>query len=117
MEGQAITGFTLLTPQPSLPKLRLSTHMPINRHRLIFVALLLGVIFLVAQFHFCADLTLGPASAHFCPFCSTAGSAVTPQSPGIAVVPVTNSLVILAVFSIVFTLLPRPISPRAPPSL
>jgi hypothetical protein len=91
--------------------------MPIYRHRLVLVALLLGLVFLAAQFHFCADLTVGRASSHFCPFCSTAGSAVTPQSPNITIVPVTNSLVILAVFSIIFTLLPRPISPRAPPSL
>lgn len=91
--------------------------MPIYRRRLVLVALLLGVIFLAAQFHFCADLTLGSAGSHFCPFCSTAGAAVTPQSPNITIVPVTNSLVILAVFSLLLTLLPRPISPRAPPSL
>jgi hypothetical protein len=91
--------------------------MPIYRHRLGLIALFLGVIFLAAQFHFCADLTVGPASSHFCPFCSTAGSAVTPHSPGIAMVPVTNGSVILVVFLAISALLPRPISPRAPPSL
>jgi hypothetical protein len=92
--------------------------MPNNSQRIRLLALLLSVAFLAAQFHFCADLTSGPSSSsHFCPLCSTASSAVAPQSPSIAIVPVTNRLVVPELILVVSSALPRAISPRAPPAL
>ena len=66
--------------------------MQAKLHRFQLVALLLGVIFLGAQFHFCADLTGTPSASHICPVCSTAGSVVLTQSPVMAVVTVSNRL-------------------------
>jgi hypothetical protein len=86
-----------------------------NRTR--FCALLLAIIFLGAQFHFCADLNSVASSSHMCPLCSAASSAVAPALPVIAVVPVMNRLEILAVISLVSTAIPRALSPRAPPAL
>jgi hypothetical protein len=91
--------------------------MPITYSRYQLVAVLLGIIFLGAQFHFCADLTSSPSDSHVCPVCSAASSAVAPQSPSIAIVPVTNRLVVPEVILAVSAVLPRAISPRAPPAL
>src|SRR5260370_20900087 len=38
-----------------------------------FWALFLGIAFLAAQFHFCADLNSGPGGSHVCQLCSTVG--------------------------------------------
>src|SRR5713226_2111576 len=81
-----------LNPQPFRPKLRLSKHMQAKTRRIRILALLLGVIFLGAQFHFCTDLTAAPSASHICPLCSTAASVVATESPVIAIVPVTNQL-------------------------
>jgi hypothetical protein len=81
------------------------------------LALLLGVVFLTAQFHFCADLTSDPTSSHTCPFCTAAGSAMVAQSPSVVIVPVTNRLENRAVVFLISTAIPRATSPRAPPSL
>src|SRR5260370_15576908 len=81
-----------LTQQPFRPKLRLSKHMQAKTNRIRILALLLGVIFLGAQFHFCTDLTATPSASHICPVCSTTASVVATQSPVIAIVPVTNWL-------------------------
>lgn len=106
-----------MTTQPFQPKLSLSKHMQSRTHRIRILALLLGVIFLGAQFHFCKDLTATPSASHICPICSTAGSVVATHSPSIAIVPVTNRLEIAsAVISVSFAF-PRATSPRAPPSL
>jgi hypothetical protein len=85
--------------------------------RLRFVASLLAIIFLATQFHFCADLTSGPAGSHLCPLCSTAGFAVAPGPLSVAVVPVTSRLEISAVIAAVCPILAREVSPRAPPAL
>jgi hypothetical protein len=106
-----------LTPQPFPPKLRLTNRMPITYSRYQLVAVLLGVIFLAAQFHFCADVTSSPCGSHICPVCSTAGSAVASQSPRIAMVPIANRLVVFTTIFAVSPDLPRAISPRAPPAL
>ena len=106
-----------MTPQPFPPKLRLTTHVQANKHRFRVLALLLGFIFLGAQFHFCADLTDTPSASHICPVCSTAGSVITTQSPVIAIVPVTNRLEVAPTIVSVFSAAPRATSPRAPPSL
>jgi hypothetical protein len=106
-----------LTPQPFRPKLRLTKYMQANTQRIRILALLLGVIFLGAQFHYCADLTPTPSASHICPFCSTAGSVVAAQSPSIATVPVMNPLEVAPLLVSVSSALPRAISPRAPPAL
>ena len=106
-----------MTAQPFQPKLRLSKDMQAKTHRIRFLALLLGVIFLGAQFHFCADLTGTPSASHVCPVCSTAASVVTTQSPTIAMVPVTNRLEVAPTIVSVFSAAPRATSPRAPPAL
>jgi hypothetical protein len=85
--------------------------------RLPILALLLAVVFLGAQFHFCADLTAGPTSSHICPVCSAAGFAVATESPSAAMVAVTNRLEGFALVSSTPCDTPRAISPRAPPCL
>jgi hypothetical protein len=93
--------------------------MPSNLSRLRILALLLGIVFLAAQFHFCADLTSDSASSsHMCPFCAAAGSAMVAQSPNVAIVPpVMNRLESPAVVFLISAAIPRATSPRAPPSL
>jgi len=91
--------------------------MQAKTQRIRILALLFAVIFLGAQFHFCADLTAAPSATHICPVCSTAGSVVATQSPVIAIVPVTNRLEVAPLFVSVFSALPRATSPRAPPTL
>jgi hypothetical protein len=81
------------------------------------LALLLPVVFLTAQFHFCADLTSTPAASHICPFCTAAGSAMVVRSPSVVIVPVTNRLEDGAVVFLISAAIPRATSPRAPPSL
>jgi hypothetical protein len=88
-----------------------------NPHRARICALLLGIIFLAAQFHFCADLNSVPGGSHPCQLCSTAGSAITPQALTLAVVPVVDRLELLAQILSPSVELPRYTSPRAPPSL
>jgi len=86
-------------------------------HQIRLLALLLGIVFLGAQFHFCTDLTDTPRASHFCPVCSTAGSVVATPSPAIAIVPVLRRLEVVALTVSVSSSLPRATSPRAPPSL
>ena len=81
------------------------------------LALLLAVIFVGAQFHFCADLTASPSASHICPVCSAVGSVVTTQSPVIAIVPVMNRLDVAPLVVSVSSAVPRATSPRAPPAL
>src|SRR2546428_3036180 len=106
-----------LTSQPFFPNLRLSKHMRCKTQRVRVFALLLGVIFLGAQFHFCTDLTAAPSASHICPVCSTAATVVATQSPVIAIVPVTNRLEVAPLFVSASSAVPRATSPRAPPAL
>jgi hypothetical protein len=106
-----------LTTQPIRPKLRLSNYMPVWTDRSRVLVLLLGIFFLAAQFHFCADLTATSSASHFCATCSTVGSVVATQTPGIAIVPVMNRLEIAPLVVSVFSAVPRATSPRAPPAL
>jgi hypothetical protein len=106
-----------LTLQPIRPKLRLTKHMHNKRHRVRLVALLLGVIFLGAQFHFCTDLSASASATHFCPVCSVAGSAVAMQSPSVAIIPAANRLEVVSLVLVVSSAFPRAVSPRAPPAL
>jgi len=91
--------------------------MQAKTQRIRTLALLLGVIFLGAQFHFCTELTATPSASHICPVCSTAGSVVVTQSPVIAIVPVSNRLEVAPVIVSVSSAVPRGTSPRAPPAL
>jgi hypothetical protein len=106
-----------LTPRRFPSKLRLNKHMRSRTHRIRFLALLLGIIFLGVQFHFCTDLTVTPSASHICPICSTTGSAVATHSPSMAVVPVANRLEIVSSVNSVFSVFSPAISPRAPPAL
>jgi hypothetical protein len=87
--------------------------MPIGRLQLS--VLLLGIVFLAAQFHFCADLKSNPMGSHDCPFCAAADSAIVTQMPSVILVPILNSLESWAVFLNLFPEPPRATSPRAPP--
>ena len=106
-----------LTPQPFRPKLHLSHYMLGNMSRIRILTLLLGVLFLAAQFHYCADVTSGPSSSHVCPLCSTVGSAVATPPTSLAIVRVVTRLEIPAVTAAVSLSLPRFTSTRAPPAL
>src|ERR1700675_2106573 len=76
----------LLTTQPFRPKLTLTTVMTRGVRYLPYVALLLGIIFLGAQLHFCADVTSAPTGTHICPVCSAVGAAVATPTVSILVV-------------------------------
>ena len=85
--------------------------------KLRWLALLLAVVFLGAQFHFCADLISGPTTSHVCPVCNAAGTAVAAESPSAAMIPVSHRLESFALVSSISFDSSRAISPRAPPSL
>jgi len=85
--------------------------------RIGVLALLLAVVFLGAQFHFCADLTATPSASHICPVCSAVGSVVATQAPSIAIVPVTVRLEVAPLVVRISLEVPRATSPRAPPAL
>src|SRR6267143_4047744 len=102
-----------LTAQPIRPKLRLSKYMPVWTDRARILVLLLGIVFLAAQFHFCVDLTATPSASHFCPTCSTVGSVVAPPTPGIAIMPVIDRLELTPLVASLFSAVPRATSPRA----
>jgi len=84
--------------------------------RIAVLALLLAVIFLGAQFHFCADLTAAPAASHFCPVCNATSSAMAAQALLLVVAPVSLRLESPGAQLSLSTHIPRAISPRAPPT-
>jgi hypothetical protein len=89
-----------------------------NSSRTRVCALLLGIVFLAAQFHFCADLNAGPGGgSHPCQLCSTAGSAIATQTPSLSIVPVVGRLEVFAEVLSPSVEVPTSTSPRAPPSL
>jgi len=106
-----------LTQQLFHPKLSITKHMRSKACRVRVVALLLGIIFLGAQFHFCTDLSASPSATHFCPVCSVAGSAVATRSPTVAIIPVSSRLEVVSLVLTVSSAFPRATSPRAPPAL
>jgi hypothetical protein len=79
------------------------------------IALLLSVVLFGAEFHICTDLTLDLTSSPVCQLCSTASSVVVPPCPGIAIIPSTNRIEVLADVVPVSLDFPTAISPRAPP--
>lgn len=106
-----------LTLQPFQPKLRLTIKMPVKLPYLRILPLLLAVIFLGAQFHYCADMSSAASGSHICPLCSTAGSVIAPQTASLLITPVVHRLEVVAVLSPFVLALPRATSPRAPPAL
>ncbi|MEQ1353492.1 MAG: hypothetical protein ABLT11_05705 [Candidatus Acidiferrum sp.] len=81
------------------------------------LGLLLAVVFLGAQFHYCADLNAAPAGSHVCPLCSTVGSVITPAAPNVMIAPITNRLAIIPVIAAVSLEISHAVSPRAPPAV
>ncbi|MGC1482262.1 MAG: hypothetical protein WA789_00580 [Candidatus Acidiferrum sp.] len=75
------------------------------------------MIFLAAQFHYCADLNSGPGGSHPCQLCSTAASVVTTQTLHLAIVPVVDRLEVFVAIVSPSVELHRITSPRAPPAL
>ena len=86
-----------------------------SRHKIAILAMLLALVFLGAQLHFCTDLNAAPS--HPCPVCSTADS-IAPTAPiqdvGLVLSRRAETPAALDFISIV---LPSVISPRAPPAL
>lgn len=78
--------------------------------------MLLAVVFLGAQFHFCADVKATPAGSHICPLCSTTTVFVAAQSPVLAIIPLANRLEEAPLLLPVSVELLRSTSPRAPPA-
>lgn len=86
-------------------------------HKLTFVALLLAILFLAAQFHQCADLAPNTAASHACPVCSAAATVVTTASPVIAFVSTESAFVAQASPRVVSSHIPYAASPRASPAV
>jgi len=84
--------------------------------RLAVLALLLAVVFVGAQFHFCADVSAAPASSHLCPLCNATTSAVAAQALLLIVAPVSNRLESPGAQVLLSIDIPQAISPRAPPT-
>lgn len=80
-----------------------------------FLVLLLGIVLLAGQMHCCLELNSRNMDSHFCPICSTAGSAVATASPVIVIVPSVNQIEIAGVTISVPAVVYRNIAPRAPP--
>jgi len=81
------------------------------------VALLLGIIFLAAQFHICSDVSASASARHFCPVCSVVSAALATQSPTVAMIPATHRFEVVSLVLAVSSAFPRAVSPRAPPAL
>lgn len=90
--------------------------MPRDSKRIRVLALLLMVIFLGAQFHYCADFNSGPDSSHICPVCSAAATVVAVQLPSVAFVPVLNDFEAPVLLLPATAGSPRALAPRAPPA-
>jgi hypothetical protein len=106
-----------LTSQPFFPKLRLIIYVSAFTNRSPFYALLLAVIFLGAQFHFCSDLSPTPSASHVCPVCSATVSVVAAPALSIAIVPIINRVEVVQLIVSGSSAVPRATSPRAPPAI
>ena len=91
--------------------------MSLKFRHIQILSLLLAVMFLGAQFHYCADISAAPSGPHVCPLCSTAGSVVTPNSPSLALMAVMNWLEVAVVPAAISPEISDAISPRAPPAV
>ena len=84
--------------------------------QIYFLAILLGIVFLGAQLHCCADLGSNTSDSHVCPICSTAATAISTPFVIMAMAPVINRLVVLSEVPILSVLVFRNVAPRAPPA-
>jgi hypothetical protein len=92
--------------------------MPRSTGKIRVCLLLLGLVFLAAQFHFCADLTAANnGGPHFCPFCATAGVAIATSIPTIGLAPAIVPMELMPAQVVISAEATFSISPRAPPSL
>jgi hypothetical protein len=106
----------LLTAQPFSPKLRLTSMVRGVRY-LPFFALLLALVFLGAQLHYCADVTSAPTGTHVCPVCSAVGAAVVTPPLSILVVSQVKPLETTIYAAMVTAAAPKATPPRAPPAV
>jgi hypothetical protein len=90
--------------------------MPCRTHKATFVALLLAILFLAAQFHQCADLTSNSTATHVCPVCSMAGTVVASESPVMTLVSAETAFVAQPAPRVISSHIPYAASPRASPS-
>ena len=90
--------------------------MPGRIKQVYFLVLLLGVVFLGAQLHCCADLSSNSADSHICPICSATGTAIATPSVIITMVPAINRLVVVSEVAAVPVVVFRNVAPRAPPA-
>lgn len=77
-------------------------------------ALLLALVFLLAQFHLCVDLSQGSQP---CAFCLTAAAAIATDAPTPGIAPAATRLEIASAQIEIATTVATSISPRAPPTL
>jgi hypothetical protein len=79
--------------------------------------LLLAVVLLGAQFHFCADFTSSNSGSHVCQLCATAGHAVPAQALLTDYSPVFHRFEAISYQAQFSSLSFNFTSPRAPPAL
>jgi hypothetical protein len=91
-------------------------YMPSQLFRIPVLALCLVIILIAAQFHFCADANSQATSTHLCPLCASAGLAIVPPLPGLALTPSADRLANFCSSGRVAAPQSRPPSLRAPPS-
>jgi hypothetical protein len=104
-----------LTRQPFFLKLILITNMPDMRPRIRVIAVLLAILFLGAQFHFCADFSGGPSGIHVCPLCSTAASVVATSALVISLVALATRCEPVTIIPFLSPGVRQLLSSRAPP--
>lgn len=80
-------------------------------------AALLALVFLLAQFHSCADLGVAGSSMHACPYCLTTGVALATNVPILEIGTTASRLEIRAAQIDAATTVETKVSPRAPPAL
>lgn len=85
--------------------------------RLRLVAVLVGIIFLGAQFHFCAEFQPGPCASHVCPVCTTALWAIPASAVTMPTAAALGRIEVSRWPASLLTRIPHAISPRAPPVL
>lgn len=89
--------------------------MPQKRGIIVVLALLLGVLFLGAQLHFCTDFGSGPTGTHLCPVCSAVACAAVPSGPVIVFIPSATRLELPPSLDLSVANFSLSVSPRAPP--
>ena len=90
--------------------------MPKTAKYLPLLAIALVLIFVVAQFHYCADLDTSPSGSHLCPVCAAATTIIVAQPPAVPLAHTSNRLVACAESRFVVAPLPRELASRPPPA-